>query len=387
MMIIVNRMGESITGSYNGIPYGIAYDEQKYKLMQDLAKQATYATSMEELVAILDEFKPLTVEGYKELTESKCSYIWVNNHTGKYYLKLDDVTISSQPLPQAFVDRIITSVDKNIDFMPLIKAWTRFLRNPYYNETKARLFANYLNNTYTDQEYKKELLNEGLSEQVAHERATRYQTPVTDEGLICSYKVSREILSKFAFDDDGNVKETHRWKAMLDEDTGIVTYQEPAYIEERIFEPAIMGKRGDAFTSGDKLGHVIRVGHDHALTWEQCVTKDFAFGEPGLHCGNLNYIRGYQGEGTVTHEVFIDPSDIARFTNEEDGAVVVRRYFVHKSFAGVNKQIYYSSSYARMTDTEYEQYLTKAIEETGKQLNDAEQAAQQKLDELSALKA
>lgn len=377
-MIIVNRIGDSITGSCNGAPFGVAYSKEKYERMKDLAIAATNAASMEELYQILEEFKPMTVEGYKELAETKCPYIWVNEVTGNFYLKLNE-QISSQPLPQAFVDRILTSIDKGIDFMPLIKCWTRFLRNPNYNATKARLFANYLNNVYTDKSYEKELLDQGYSATVALERATRYQTPVTEEGLICTYKVSDEILHKYAMDSEGNVKQAHRWKATLDEDTGIVSYKEPDYIEDRLFKPAIMGDGGDAFYCGDKLGHHIRVGQVHRLSsWDQVDTTDFATGRKGLHLGNLNYVRGYQTTGTVTHEAFIDPMHIGRFTNETDGAVVVLQYFLHKSFAGVNKSIYHTSTYASLTDAEYEQMLTKAIADTGSQQADINKQLKEK---------
>jgi hypothetical protein len=46
-----------------------------------------------------------------------------------------------------------------------------------------------------------------------------------------------------------------------------------------------------------------------------------------------------------------------------DGAMTVKRYFVHGSFKGVNKSIYHSSEYAKLTDAEYEELVKKAVEQ------------------------
>ena len=98
----------------------------------------------------------------------------------------------------------------------------------------------------------------------------------------------------------------------------------------------------------------------------------------------LNYIQGYQSEGTVTHNIFIDPSDIGAIIGTgygNDGAMRVRRYFVHSSFAGVNKNIYHSSKFAAMTDGEY----VKSLEEVVNKFQTAKADIDSKIDEANAI--
>src|SRR5688572_1923002 len=105
-MITINVTGEKdsmvISGSVSGVPFGVSYDEQKYQEMYRLQEEAGKAETMEELNAIVEQFKPLTKESYKELVETASPYIFVNKHNNKFYLKYNDV-LSKEELPQAFV--------------------------------------------------------------------------------------------------------------------------------------------------------------------------------------------------------------------------------------------------------------------------------------------
>lgn len=47
-----------------------------------------------------------------------------------------------------------------------------------------------------------------------------------------------------------------------------------------------------------------------------------------------------------------------------DGAMTVKQYFVHSSFAGPNKNIYHSSKYAALTDAEFAEIVKEAVEAT-----------------------
>lgn len=365
MMILINRSETQISGSVNGKQFGVSFDEQKYQKMLELKTKADSVSTMEELKAIVEEFTPLTEESYKDLVETKTPYIVVNKHTNKFYLRRAD-KISSQPLPQIFVNRILKSVEKNIDITPLIKCWARYMRpikgRPVYNLQQAKLFAEYIDAPYTNETLRQELLTKGYATSVAAERATTPQVSITQEGLLVCYKVSKEVLERYELNEDEDVVTKSRYKKSVDPDTGLVSYDEPKVMEERLFKPAIMGDRGDAFNSGDKLGHFIRVGQAHWLDkWEQVSTP----GSKGLHCGGLRYIAGYQQEGTVTHYIFVDPMDIHTIAGlgcGNDGAMTVKRYFVHASFAGVNRSIYHSSEYAKLTDAEYALLVKEAVE-------------------------
>lgn len=371
-MIQVNRVSEStIAGAYNGKPFGVAYSEEKWNAMKELEAKSMSISTMEELTPILEEFEMLTQESYKELVETASPWIYVNKATNKFYLCLkggvnEPQKISSQPLPKAFVDRILASVDKKIDVLPLVKCFIRFLRNPNYSADKARRFAEYINARYTNSSLQAELEVKGLSAEVAMERATTTQVAITQEGLIGCYKVSKEIDWKYTLDEDDEVKKKPRYKPQVDEITGLITYDIPQHVEDRVFQPAVMGTDGDDFYCGEEKGHVIRVGKLHSLdSWDKVDCDDHRIGRPGLHVGNQDYIRGYQNAGTETHNVFVDPMHIGAIVGGHDGAMRVKQYFVYSSFAGTNRGIYHSSDYGRLTDKEYEQMLEAAIKATG----------------------
>lgn len=376
-MITVNRTETLISGSLNGNPFSVTYDEKKYALMKEIEKKATSVDTVAEMLELIEEFTPLTKESYKEIIETASEFLFVNKHTNKYYLKYENV-ISSKEIPTILADKILYAAEKNIDITPIIKCWVRFLKNVNFTDHKAVNFAKYIDAKYVDEAKLAELVNkEGLSLSVAREKATVNQVAITLEGLIVGYKVSREITTKFVLDDDEEVTTKSRYTKSVDPDTGLVTYDTPEYVEERLFEPVCMGSRGDAFwcVGNDinskpysKEGHHIRVGASHFLdSWDKVDCNDSVSCVPGLHVGGLSYIKGYQHTDTVTHNVLIDPMDIGAvcdINGSFDGAMRVRRYFVHSSFAGVNKNIYHSSKYAAMNDEEYRDRVKEMVEKT-----------------------
>lgn len=369
MMIIVNRIDNRITGMVNGKSFSCTYSEEKYNAMKTLEDESLRVTTMDELKNIVAQFEPMTKESYKELVESKTPHLMVNTTTNQFFLKVGNY-VSNKALPAAFADRIIKAVEKGIEIEPLIKAWARFLRpipgRPAYSQERAMQFAEYISAPYVNEDRAEELMKtEGLSAEVARQQATTTQVAITREGLLVCYKVSEEVTTKFALDDEGNKIVVDRYAKTIDPDTGVITYQEPEYAEDRVFRPAIMGNNGDEFMcedmSGNKsLGHRIRVGCSHYLqSWDQ-VSRP---GCKGLHCGGLAYIKGYQSPGTVTHNIFVDPADIHSINIGwgSDGAMTTKKYFVHSSFAGVNKGIYHSSTYAAINDAEYAMLLQQVI--------------------------
>jgi hypothetical protein len=386
MMIIVNRLGEYISGAVNGKQFGVTFDQEKYDLMKTLEAKASVANTMEELKALVVEFEPLTKESYKELIQSASPYLFVNKHTNKFYLQYNKV-ISSKALPQVLVDKILLAVEKNITdgIDPLIKCWVRFMRNPNFTEAKAAKFAQYITAPYKNSAMAAKLMKEqGVSQEVADQICTTTQVAITLEGLLVGYKVSNEIMTKYSLDEDEDVITKSRYQKTVDPDTGIITYTEPEFAEDRLFEPACMGQSGDEFwcvgkslknDEINKKGHHIRVGCLHYLeSWDQVDCNDNSTCVKGLHVGGLNYIHGFQSTG-ITHNVLIDPADIGAVVGlgyGNDGAMRVRRYFVHSSFSGVNKNIYHSSRYAAMNDEEYQKTLeevTKKTEMSKEELN------------------
>lgn len=373
MQITLSRIGDSITGSANGKSFGVSYSDQRWDLMNLLKNKANAAQTMDELKAIMEEFAPLTQESYKDVVESKSQYLYVNPHNNKFYLKYK-TDVSKEPIPQVLVDRILESVEKGIDPLPIVKCWVRFLRNPNYSATKAEAFAWYINQKYTNPNQVEKFLKEGISPEKAEEMATVFQTPITDEGLICTYKVSREITKKYTKDEnvDGGVKQVERFDYDVDEVTGLKTYKTPEHVEDRLYEPAVVGQSHDSwnrlFANGtlDQADtHIIKVGCIHDLgDWKKVDCSDSRSCVKGLHCGNLDYIRCYQKDDTVTHYTFVDPMDIGAIVKDGTGALRVKAYMTYASFAGVTKSLYHSSTYAGLKDKEFEEIVMAEVRRT-----------------------
>jgi hypothetical protein len=384
-MITVNKMGDSIVGSVNNESFGIPYVATTYDAMLDLQKQAETATTMDEYKAIIDQFPELLKVDYKAVVESKCEHLFLNEAKGTYHLKVGDKA-SKIPMPQALVDRILDSMDKGLDFEPLIKMWTRWLRNPVLrsktNKGKegarfSEKIFNYINSTFTNRDKVEDMMEkEGVSEEVAVERCTTYQVGITVEGLLKTFKVSDEIHTKFELDEDGNRKTVDRKKAeTIDPDTGLITYTE-LNNEDRLFQPAMMGAGGDEFYCGDKLGHFIKVGKSHRLSdWSKVNTDDDRSCVKGLHCGGLDYIRGYQSMGSETHNILVDPMNVGAVPNDDTGAIRVLEYYVLDAFSGVNGSIYHSSSYAEQSDEKWDKDRKEALSNYGELKTEADEEA------------
>ena len=122
--ISINRIGDSITGSYGNTNFGVSYNKERWSKMQELEEAALNASSIDEINEILAEFAEIAKEDFKTLIESECPNIYVNAATGSFHLKVG-TSISSVAMPKSFVDRIKESIDKGIDPQPLIKFWTR----------------------------------------------------------------------------------------------------------------------------------------------------------------------------------------------------------------------------------------------------------------------
>ena len=371
-MININLIEENISVSIGEDFYVIPHNAASMKRLSDLAAQANFAKTYEDYEIYVREITTLVEENgidSSALIQSKCDHIVQDPLTKEFFLTYGDDKISTMPMPQSLVDRIMDSIDKNIDFLPVIKLWTRFLRNPLLKKKGADFaerFADFVNMRYVHPANKAVYLEKGLAEDVAIELATVYQIKITNEGLLNGYKVSRELLHSFDIETGEKVD---RYKRTFNVDTGEIESEGlPQYIEDRVFEPAVMGTGGDAFYCGDNKGHHIKVGQTHSLeSWDQINTNDNATCVPGLHIGGLRYIAWYAGE---IHNVFVDPMHIGAIPDSSDGAIRCLQYFVHSSLAGVNGSMYHSSTYAAMTD---EQWATLRLEIMTGNLEKAEQ--------------
>jgi hypothetical protein len=369
-MININVIDGRICGSYGDTPFSVQHSPELYEKLSKLAELANDSVTMEEYRKFIDEFGLNTQEDYTELIQDKCEFIFVNRATGEFFLK-NGKTVSTIPMPEALVERIYESIDKGIDFNPLVKMWTRWLRNPILRKKMkdgrgrefSERFFNFVNLKYVHPVLFKKYTEEmGFSDEKAIDAATMYQMKITKEGLLNGYKVSKEVLYKYDLE-TGEVLD--RYKRTFNVDTGEIESEGlPEFVEDRIFEPAIMGGSGDAFYCEGANGygspaHFIKVGCVHRLdSWDKVNTDDHSSCVPGLHFGGLKYISGYAGE---IHNVFVDPMHIGAIPDDHTGAVRCLQYFVHSSLAGVNGSIYHSSTYAAMTDAEWDKMREEAV--------------------------
>lgn len=389
-MININVIDGRICGSYGDTPFSVQYSPELYEKLNKLAELANDAATAEEYRKFLDEFGMGAQEDYTELIQDKCEFIYVNRATGEFFLKYDE-TVSTVPMPEALVERIYESIDKGIDFTPLVKMWTRWLRNPIlrkkmkagHGKDFSERFFNFVNLQYVHPIlYKKYVEEMGMADHIAYEKATVYQMKITKEGLLNGYKVSKEILHKY---DPETGEPQERYKRTFNVDTGEIESEGlPEFVEDRLFEPAVMGSGGDAFycegvNGYGTPGHFIKVGCLHRLdSWDKVNTNDNQSCVPGLHFGGLKYISGYGGE---IHNVFVDPMHIGAVPDDSTGAIRCLQYFVHSSLAGVNGSIYHSSTYAAMTDAEWDTMREEAVNA----FREEQIKLQQQQDELNTL--
>lgn len=360
-MITLNLIKDYITGSYNSTHFGVKYTKEVYDQMKKLQEEANNAETIAEIEDVLKRFEPLTLEDFKTTVEGTSKYLQVNERTNEVFLKYNG-EISNVAMPKGFVDRLYESIEKDIDIQPMIKFWVRVLRNPKLNKVKLDRIVNYINTTYIDKELAYKLMDKhGISSKEATKAATGRQVPITNEGLLQTYKVSTEITTKF---DEKTGEKIDRYTATFDEETGLKTYKKPEYAEDLVFEPAVQGKSGDAFYCGEELGHKIKVGQRHYLdSWDKVNCDDNISCVKGLHVGNLDYIKGYQHDNTVTHNVFIDPMHIGAVPNDTSGAIRCKSYMVYDTFVGPTKSLYRSSDYAKLTDKEWKEMLKEAVKD------------------------
>jgi hypothetical protein len=396
-MININVNGNQISGSYGRNQFVVRYTKERYDDMMSLKLEADVAESMASLAKLYEEFAELAKESVKEMVTTKCPYLTQDDLTGEFFLTSEG-TISSIPVPQVLVDRILESVEKGIDFIPIVKVWIRFLRNPKLRGSNAQqrvnfsdLFARYISGFFVNEEKVERLMEtKGYSQEVAEKLSTVNDISFTQEGLLCTHKVVTEITTKSRVTADGSVEYEDRYEKVIDEDTGLYMSDLPMTNEERLFQPCIMGQSGDAyFVEGTNgyLGkvHYVKVGCVHRLPdWSYVNTNDDQSCVRGLHTGSLSYVKGYQHAGTETLDVLVDPMHIGAVSNG-DNALRVLQYFVHGAWTGTNGAIYHSSTYAKLTDEEWARMRKEVVEYFASERKKVIDAQDQEIDEINAI--
>ena len=389
-MITFNVSDDVITGSAGDTVFSVPYSPERYEAMKALYNDFQNASRMDEAKDIITKFQALTHYSLEEMSATENEQIIFNQKTGTYHLNIKGYA-HPVPMPQNLVDYILESTEKGIPVDPIIKFWMRLLRNPNIRKDDPDAVAQfchsvveYVTRKFVSPVLKQSLLDQGFSEEVATERATVRQTPFTMEGLISTKKVVTPLWDrmrkKYILDSEGKKQRVFREGVQsINEDTGEIKFTDPSVAEDFVFEPFIMGDRGDAFTCGDEgLGHIIKVGKEMALErWDQVNTSPSAVGVKGIHTGNQDYINGYERENTFTLNCFVDPAEIG-VVAAYDNVLRVKSLLPHsiKDREIDNRNLYHSSMYAARKDEEWDSIQQELVDEYTKSEEEYVKASQ-----------
>jgi hypothetical protein len=378
-MFTFNKTNQNtIVGTLNGKPYGVTFDQSILDAMTALESQMEQVTTGAEAKELDAKFEALIQENSKDKVDSGIPSV-VKTKEGKYYLTINSIQ-TSVAIPISFIDRMKLSLDKGLSIDPLIKFWTRFLRNqklrslsPISKELFAERVCSYIDQTFCSYDQVSVAMEKhGYTEEVATNLCTVPQVKISKEGFLCTYKVSREITKRYRLNDKGEKESYDVYEPQvvgIDEITGMKLYSDKPELpnESRVFEPAVQSTSGDEFFCDGAKGHIIRVGKVHRLEhWNQVDTNDNVSCRKGLHVGNLDYIKCYQNCGTETHNILVDPAYIGAVTDDGSGALRVKEYFVLDAFSGVNGAIYHSSHYGAITDAAWDEERKIILAEAAK---------------------
>jgi len=390
--VVSHGDGKVINGSVNGKKFNVPFTSE---LILSLKAKQSELESIEETVAYeawVESIEVLLIKKEIDMVTTACPDLIKNATTGFYFVKVVEngiEKISKTPVPGKLVAVILESVEKEIDPTPIVKAWIRFLRNPNFTLNKAERFTSYITAIIVDDEELHRLINEeGFTFESARARATYNDVAITQEGLVVAKKYAKLITEGWVIDDETNKpKRTPLYGKepdTIDFHTGVISKGKdtlPEFSEELFFEPPVMGTGGDEFLSGEALGHVVQVGKKHTLEkWSQVNTNDYTNCVKGLHVGGWRYVSSYKRLNCQLLECFVDPAEIGAIcdiSDNSDGAIRVREYFVFGAVEGRNKGIYHSSKYASMKDAEWEVYKAEAIANSNKLTEKISSAAEE----------
>lgn len=392
--IISNGGTKVISGSLNGERFNVPYCETVYAELKTDQELFETIETQEEFAEWTESVKARLVEKDQDIIETACPDLKKDPRTGKYFIVVEGA-VSKKAVPQKLVDVILESIEKNIDPMPIIKAWVRFLRNPNFSADKAELFATYITATIVDYDEVDRLVEEeGFNSETAKARATYNDVAITQEGQIVCKKYAELQTEGWTIDKETNKPVS---KSLFDKEedtidpiTGVITKGKtlfPEYAEELTFLPPMMGTSGDEFmcakrdeaANDENLGHVIKVGMKHTLKdWNQVNCNDYTSCVKGLHVGGWQYVQSYNGLNCQLLECFVDPMEIGALCdlNRGDGAIRVREYFVYGAVEGRTKGIYHSSKYAAIKDAEWEEFKKEAIKNANERMAKLQEEAE-----------
>lgn len=366
-MITFRKLTDRITGSVNGKPFSLPKTDGYLNDLQIIIDtlEGGDMNPDEAEVAVM----ALSKGSRKAVIAASCPYLMYNPMTSAYYLALNNEKVSDHQIPEALQYYLEYSHEHNIDVLPVVKAWTRFLKNPKYSKELGEWFQNYLTTDFTDYNEVDKLVEEGYTNEAAVNIAKYKDIAITQEGLLATYKVAEIVTWEYTVEEDefGNFVTKKNNKPMIPPvvcpTTGAILepakMAKPEFKEDLIFTPAIW-KNGDKFYSGDVLGYVYKVGEVQRLPKEAKRNYQNTFGGGGLYIGGLAYIAGYRSSGTHVLTCFVDPADIISF-QAEGSAIRVNALMPNNVWDETIplRGLYHSSTYAALSTQRLEEMLAE----------------------------
>ena len=361
-MITFRKMEHTLVGVVDGKPFNLPRTEKTLTAL--LLLQSTDGTEK--------DIEELVVNSRSETIAGSNEFLVFNPVTKKYYLHFE-AEVSKFAIPESLVQYIEESFDKDIDFMPVIKLWARFLGNPRINTALIDYFNAYINSEYIDYASVAKLVKEGIDNADAVAMCTYPDIAITQEGLLATYKVAEMVTWEYIMEKDeaGDWNKVKNPKyavipAVIDPTTGAelekAYTQMPEFKEEILFTPAIC-RHGDRFYSGDKIGYIYEVGKIQKLPTKATRNLDNTFGGGGLYIGGLKYIDGYHHPGS-THVLtcFVNPGDILSFQSNGQAIRVDALMPNNVWVEGVKLEgMYHSSDYAVISGERLDDIVVKAV--------------------------
>lgn len=365
-MITFRKLEHTIVGTVNGKPFNVPRTAATLKYLTDARDTPKKENTAEDILTWLQNTRNVELAGSNK-------YLVFNPVTKQYFLELDGKR-SKHPIPQGLVAYMEESFEKDIDFMPIVKAWARLLSNPRYSKQMGQYFETYINTMFVDYDEAEKLEKEQeLDPEVAKNLATYQDIAITQEGLLATYKVAEIVTWKYEMveQEDGTYKKERSQKykpipAVIDEVTGEVLeeekFEKPEFLEDYVFTPAIC-KSGDKFFSGDKIGYVYEVGKMQYLPKDAKRNLSNTFGGGGLYIGGLKYVEGYRSQGTHVLTCFVNPADILSFQSQGH-AIRVDALMPNNVWEEdiPLKGVYHSSEYGKVSEERIDAIVQDAID-------------------------
>jgi hypothetical protein len=363
-MLVFRKLKNTIAGTINGEPFN-APRTPKTEAQFDKFDDKTTSEEVHDYVK----------QCHNEEVAGSNEYLLYNPVKNEYFLTYKGYR-SDKPIPAVLVTFIENSYDKDIDFMPIVKAWARLLTNPRYSDDMAYYFSNYLATKYIDSERVEQLKKDHeYTHDVAVNMSTYQDIAITKEGLLATYKVADMVTWEYEMVKNKKTGEYEKQRnrkykvipAVIDKTTGHILEEEriekPEFAEEYLFTPSVC-KNGDKFYSGNKIGYVYEIGKQQYLPKKALRNLQHTFGGGGLYIGGLHYIDSYSNENNYTLTCFVDPADIISFQSEGN-AIRVDALFPNNIWKEEVKlgSVYHSSDYGKKSEARIAKLIKEAVAE------------------------